>query len=324
MVDNFFAQMAQTLGADLGQNLLSKTGNFISQISPLFQAAFSIYVLMVIISYYGQSGGVSFVDFIKRTVGWLVIIGLAFSPGLYMKLANIIYGLPDEVAASFTEGYAFNASALDTSMNQLQTLLDKIELIHDKYQIYELAIHLGLLIKVSLVIFICGLIIIGIAFAYYMVAKISLALVLMLGAFFVGCLLFPSTRQYGMNWIGQCLNYIITCTLFVLLTMVQMQAFDKAVGMALHGTFTDAMSVQLLPPIFMLQTVIFLIIAWNIPNIASSLTGGAAVQGMARQLAASAGAASALTRSVGRMAGAVTNRRSSGGSISGGSNKRPS
>ena len=324
MVDNFFAQMAQTLGADLGQNLLSKTGNFISQISPLFQAAFSIYVLMVIISYYGQSGGVSFVDFIKRTVGWLVIIGLAFSPGLYMKLANIIYGLPDEVAASFTEGYAFNASALDTSMNQLQTLLDKIELIHDKYQIYELAIHLGLLIKVSLVIFICGLIIIGIAFAYYMVAKISLALVLMLGAFFVGCLLFPSTRQYGMNWIGQCLNYIITCTLFVLLTMVQMQAFDKAVGMALHGTFTDAMSVQLLPPIFMLQTVIFLIIAWNIPNIASSLTGGAAVQGMARQLAASAGAASALTRSVGRMAGAVPNRRSSGGSISGGSNKRPS
>ena len=103
-----------------------------------------------------------------------------------------------------------------------------------------------------------------------------------------------------------------------------MQAFDKAVGMALHGTFTDAMSVQLLPPIFMLQTVIFLIIAWNIPNIASSLTGGAAVQGMARQLAASAGASSALTRSVGRMAGAVTNRRSSGGSISGGSNKRPS
>ena len=324
MASTFVADMAQTLGADLGQNLLSKTGSFISQISPLFQAAFSIYVLTVIISYYGQSGGVSFVDFIKRTVGWLVIIGLAFSPGLYMKLANIIYGLPDEVAASFTEGYAFNASALDTSMNQLQTLLDKIELIHDKYQIYELAIHLGLLIKVSLVIFICGLIIIGIAFAYYMVAKISLALVLMLGAFFVGCLLFPSTRQYGMNWIGQCLNYIITCTLFVLLTMVQMQAFDKAVGMALHGTFTDAMSVQLLPPIFMLQTVIFLIIAWNIPNIASSLTGGAAVQGMARQLAASAGASSALTRSVGRMAGAVTNRRSSGGSISGGSNKRPS
>lgn len=84
MASTFFADMAQTLGADLGQNLLSKTGSFISQISPLFQAAFSIYVLTVIISYYGQSGGVSFVDFIKRSVGWLVIIGLAFSPSLYM------------------------------------------------------------------------------------------------------------------------------------------------------------------------------------------------------------------------------------------------
>ena len=323
MASTFFADMAQTLGADLGQNLLNKTGSFISQISPLFQAAFSIYVLMVIISYYGQSGGVSFVDSIKRSVGWLVIIGLAFSPSLYMKLANIIYGLPDEFASTFVGANSFSPSAMDTSLGEVGKLLDKVSEVHKQYAVYEISAHM-ITIKVGLIISICAGVIIGVAFAYYMVAKISLALVLMLGACFVGCLLFPSTRQYGMNWIGQCLNYIITCTFFVLLTMVQMVAFDKAVLMANTGSIADVVAIELLPPVFLLQTIIFLVIAWNIPNIASSLTGGAAVQGMARQLAASAGAASALTRSVGRMAGAVPNRRSSGGSISGGSNKRPS
>lgn len=324
MASTFFADMAKTLGADLGQNLLSKTGSFIGQISPLFQAAFSIYVLMVIISYYGQSGGVSFVDFVKRSVGWLVIIGLAFSPALYMKLANIIYGLPDEFASIFVGQHSFSPSAMDASLGEVGNLLDKISELHDKHQWYEIPAHLTISIKISLVISICSAIIIGVAFAYYMVAKISLALVLMLGAFFIGCLLFPSTRQYGMNWIGQCLNYIITSTLFVLLTMVQMQAFDKAVGMALSGGIADFAAVELLPPVFMLQTIIFLIIAWNIPNIASSLTGGAAVQGMARQLAASMGAAGAAAGLTGRMVNALANRRTAGGSIAGSPNRRPS
>ena len=36
----FFSELAQTLGADLGQDLLNRTGEFINQIAPLFQAAF--------------------------------------------------------------------------------------------------------------------------------------------------------------------------------------------------------------------------------------------------------------------------------------------
>ena len=69
MASTFVHDIAQTLGADCGQNLLSKAGSFISQISPLFQAAFSIYVLTVIISYYDQSDGVSYEDIIKRSKG---------------------------------------------------------------------------------------------------------------------------------------------------------------------------------------------------------------------------------------------------------------
>ncbi len=48
-MSTFFADVAKTLGADLGQNLLDKTGDFIGQVTPLFVACFSFYVLLVIL-----------------------------------------------------------------------------------------------------------------------------------------------------------------------------------------------------------------------------------------------------------------------------------
>ncbi|KPN73518.1 type IV secretion system protein [Neisseria sp. 74A18] len=321
----FFSEIAKIFGADLGQNLLQKSGNLISEISPLFQAAFACYVLLVIVSYHGQNSAESMVDFVKRAVGWVVIIGLSFSPALFMKLANIIYQLPDQLASSFVGGYKVDASAMDTSWGELMKLSDEISKIHFDYNWYEIPAHLAIFFKVNLVVVIFGAIIIGVAFAYYMVAKISLALVLMLGPFFLGCLLFPSTRQYGINWIGSCLNYIITTCMFVLLTMVQMQAFDVAVKEFLTGDhFQDAMSAQVMAPIFLLQAIVFLVVAFYIPNIASSLTGGAAVQGAARQLGQMARAGGVAGRVAGRTIDAVAGAagRRTGGTIA--SNRRPS
>ena len=112
----------------------------------------------------------------------------------------------------------------------------------------------------------------------------------MLGAFCIGCLIFPATRQYGINWIGQCLNHIITCTMFVLLTVVQMEVFQGLVNKISNGDWTNHIFLEALIPVFILDTIVFLVIAWGIPGVASALTGGAAVQGFARSLAMSGGA----------------------------------
>lgn len=317
-MSTFFADLSNTLGADLGANLLNRTGDFISQLTPLFAAAFAIYVLLVIWDYYSQSFDVAFIDFVKKCMGWVVIISLAFSPAMYMKLAHLIYGLPDEIAAIFAGGYSVNASAMDASWSMVRELLVRISEIHNEYSWMEIGVHLGLEIKIALVITICAALIIGLSFAFYMVAKISLALVLMIGVFFMGCLLFPSTRQYGMNWIGQCLNHIITCTMFVLLTKVQMAVFDKTVNTALNGGVLDYVAVEMLPPVFLLQTIIFVIIVFNIASIASALTGGAAVQGASRHLMSLARAGGFAGSTAGKIGGAfmkAASNRSSGGSL---------
>lgn len=326
-MSTFFADVAKTLGADLGQNFLDKTGDFIGQITPLFVACFSFYVLLVIWDYYNSSLDVMAVDFIKKCCGWMLIIGLSLAPATYMKLAHIIYRMPDEIAGIFAGGYKVDASAMDASWKLLMDLLDKISELHDQHQWYEIAVHFGLVIKIGLVITICGALVVGLSFAFYMVAKISLALVLMIGPVFLGCLLFPATRQYAINWIGQCLNHILTCTMFVLLVKIQMAAFDKAINMAMSGGIADYAAAEVLPPLFLLQTIIFLVVVFNIPSIASALTGGAAVSGASRHMMSLASGLGTAGRLVGRAGAATLNaasNRRSGGGVSPVSNKRPS
>ena len=326
-MSTFFADVAKTLGADLGQNLLDKTGDFIGQITPLFVACFSFYVLLVIWDYYNSSLDVLVVDFLKKCCGWMLIIGLSLAPATYMKLAQIIYTMPDEIAGIFAGGYKVDASAMDASWKLLMDLLDTISKLHEKYQWYDIGVHFGIVIKIGLVITICGALVVGLSFAFYMVAKVSLALVLMIGPLFLGCLLFPATRQYAINWIGQCLNHILTCTMFVLLVKIQMAAFDKAINMALSGSAFDYVSAELLPPLFLLQTIIFLVVVFNIPSIASALTGGAAVSGASRHMMSLASGLGTAGRLVGRAGAATLNaasNRRSGGGVSPVSNKRPS
>ncbi|WP_315399416.1 type IV secretion system protein [Neisseria sicca] len=326
-MSTFFADVAKTLGADLGQNLLDKTGDFIGQVTPLFVACFSFYVLLVIWDYYNSSLDVLVVDFLKKCCGWMLIIGLSLAPATYMKLAHIIYGMPDEIAGIFAGGYKVDASAMDASWKLLMDLLDKISELHDQHQWYEIAVHFGLVIKIGLVITICGALVVGLSFAFYMVAKISLALVLMIGPVFLSCLLFPATRQYAINWIGQCLNHILTCTMFVLLVKIQMAAFDKAINMAMSGGIADYAAAEVLPPLFLLQTIIFLVVVFNIPSIASALTGGAAVSGASRHMMSLASGLGTAGRLVGRAGAATLNaasNRRSGGGVSPVSNKRPS
>ncbi|OFL95275.1 type IV secretion system protein [Neisseria sp. HMSC074B07] len=326
-MSTFFADVAKTLGADLGQNLLDKTGDFIGQVTPLFVACFSFYVLLVIWDYYNSSLDVLAVDFLKKCCGWMLIIGLSLAPATYMKLAHIIYRMPDEIAGIFAGGYKVDASAMDASWKLLMDLLDTISKLHEKYQWYDIGVHFGIVIKIGLVITICGALVVGLSFAFYMVAKVSLALVLMIGPVFLGCLLFPATRQYAINWIGQCLNHILTCTMFVLLVKVQMAAFDKAINMALNGSAFDYVSAEILPPLFLLQTIIFLVVVFNIPSIASALTGGAAVSGASRHMMSLASGLGTAGRLVGRAGTATLNaasNRRSGGGVSPVSNKRPS
>ena len=49
----------------------------------------------------------------------------------------------------------------------------------------------------------------------------------MVGPIFVGCLFFPTTRHWGMNWVNQIFSYTVTILMYMILISIQQNFFDS-------------------------------------------------------------------------------------------------
>ena len=266
----------------MGSDLFSKSGDLISGIAPFFQTCFGIYMLLVILDYYNRGLDEKVIDLGKRIVGWLVIIAFAFNASQYLKLANMLWMLPENLSGLLgTQEYT--ASALDTQSNNILLMMENIFAYAAELDMLQASDKLMLYAGGSVAVVLAYLFFI-ITFAYYLIAKLSLAMVIVIGPLFIGAMLFPATRQWGMNWIGQVLNYSVTVVFFVILGTLQNDFFKNHLENAVVGDITSLAQVMGLIPLFFLSTVIFILVAWSIPSIASALTGGASVNGFSRTI----------------------------------------
>ena len=277
-----FSDIANSLLNGMGSDLFSKSGDLISGIAPFFQTCFGIYMLLVILDYYNRGLDEKVIDLGKRIVGWLVIIAFAFNASQYLKLANMLWMLPENLSGLLgTQEYT--ASALDTQSNNILLMMENIFAYAAELDMLQASDKLMLYAGGSVAVVLAYLFFI-ITFAYYLIAKLSLAMVIVIGPLFIGAMLFPATRQWGMNWIGQVLNYSVTVVFFVILGTLQNDFFKNHLENAVVGDITSLAQVMGLIPLFFLSTVIFILVAWSIPSIASALTGGASVNGFSRTI----------------------------------------
>lgn len=278
----FFSDMANMIMNGMGTNLFSKAGNLIAGVAPLFQVFFSIYVLLLAFDYYKKGFDESVVDIGKSLIGWVIIIACAFNASQYDKIANIIWELPDRLSG-FIASQEYTASALDTSASNVMNTLTKIPEYAASLDFTQVSDKLMLYIGWAFVL-VCSFLFFVTSFAYYVIAKLSLAMVILIGPIFLGSFLFPSTRQWGMNWVGQVLNYSVTIMFFTILGSLQQDFFTTHLQNAIVGEISSVAQVLGLIPIFFLSTVFFILVAWSIPSIASALTGGASVNGFSRTI----------------------------------------
>ncbi|MDO1509545.1 MULTISPECIES: type IV secretion system protein [unclassified Neisseria] len=282
MPSSYFSDAANILMNGMGSNLFSKAGNLISAIAPVFQIGFGIYMLLVVLDYYNRGFDEKAVDLGKRMIGWLVIIACAFNASQYAKIADIAWNLPDNLSGVFGTA-EYTASALDSNINNIVETWGKIQAYAAELDWDQISDKL-LLYLVGVFIFILGCLFFAVTFAYYLIAKLSLAMVILIGPLFIGSMLFPSTRQWGMNWIGQILNYAITVTFFTILGTLQNDFFVNHMQNVFTRESFSVAEVIMTLPVFITGTILFIIVAWNIPSIASALTGGASANGFSRTL----------------------------------------
>ena len=275
-----FSDIANNLLNGMGTDLFTKSGNLISGIAPVFQIGFGIYILLVALDAYNRGFDENVMDLGKRMVGWLLIIAFAFNSSQYQKLANILWMLPENLSGLLGTS-TYTASALDTQSNNILTMMENIFAYAAELDVLQVSDKLMLYIGGSVAVLLAYLFFI-ITFAYYLITKLSLAMVILIGPLFIGSMLFPSTRQWGMNWIGQILNYSVTVVFFVILGSLQNDFFQKHLQSAVVGEIASVAQVVGLIPLFFLSTTIFILVAWSIPSIASALTGGASVNGFSR------------------------------------------
>lgn len=275
-----FSDIANNLLNGMGSDLFTKSDNLISGIAPIFQIGFGIYIFLVALDAYNRGFEENVMDLGKRMFGWLLIIAFAFNSSQYQKIANILWMLPENLSGLLGTS-TYTASALDTQSNNILTMMENIFAYAAELDVLQVSDKLMLYIGGSVAVLLAYLFFI-ITFAYYLIAKLSLAMVILIGPLFIGSMLFPATRQWGMNWIGQILNYSVTVVFFVILGSLQNDFFQKHLQNAVVGEIASVAQVVGLIPLFFLSTTIFILVAWSIPSIASALTGGASVNGFSR------------------------------------------
>lgn len=277
---SYFSELANFLLNGMGTNLFQKSNNMISGIAPVFQIGFGIYILLIAFDYYKRGFDENVVDLGKRMIGWLLIIAFAFNSNQYQKLANIMWMLPENLSGLLGTS-TYTASALDTQSNNILKMMENIFAYASSLDMLQVSDKLMLYIGGTVAVILAYLFFL-ITFAYYLIAKLSLAMVIVIGPMFIGSMLFPATRQWGMNWIGQILNYSVTVVFYVILGALQNDFFKNQLERAVVGEIGSVAQVVGLIPLFFLSTTIFILVAWSIPSISSALTGGASVNGFSR------------------------------------------
>lgn len=262
------------------ESLETHIGGAITQIAPLFLAGLGIYAMLIAMNWLRQGFDENVGGTIKTITGWLFIIAFAFNADNFVHIAGIIYEFPDKLATVFSGTSVESSSSIFTSVLTVGTDMDaslyEARRNSSWYEFKGITYTLmgGIIMFSTLVIFMLVLV-------YYLVAKISLLLTLMVGPIFVGFMLYSSTRQYGMNWIGQLLNYTITVVLYVIATnmvaTVSLSAFE-AIRRYGNNAAWDTGAAVLAAVISVIMAILVFIVVLNIPGIATALTGGATLQ----------------------------------------------
>lgn len=294
----FFANMFSAFDNNLMGTIDSGSAAIISLIMPVLAAGFSLYLLLVSLSYLrGNESGELVVEFWIRMAIVATWITLGLNIQYYTTyVVPVLQGFGDSISA-----------ALTGSPTDQGTLLDNLctGYLHAVANLWANSSGIeGTLICIAFtfITFIFVGSFAAIAAAYTLLAKFALGVLLAIGPLFFGAGIFPWTRQYFMNWLGQCLNYGFLTCLFAAAGMIEVNFGLKQVPTAL--TLSSLLDM-------VLMGVGFILVSLNLPTLASQLAGGVGISSMVGKIAGAAQAMKALSK------GGGDKKDKSGGSMKG-------
>ncbi|ASY42538.1 type IV secretion system protein [Taylorella equigenitalis] len=295
----------------MSSGLYNRANNIITNVVYAFSMGFTIYMLYVIWDFYQRGVDASLMDFTRKVFGWLLIIAIAFNGPNYQTIATYLYELPESLVG-WINGTPMDAKYFTEMVTVINQNISNLQAQQDSAG-WATKVLIGISMGIVMLLGYGGLFL---TIGMYLIAKASLAVILTLGPIFIGFLLFSNTRQWGMNWISQILNYSITIGLYSIIIVIQQ---DTMKGLKLtnkvenHWFWGESTAVNLgdimnFTLAIIAISAILIPVIMSIPSIASALVGGASASSqtggfgrmaMAGATGAGTGAGAVLSRGAG-------------------------
>lgn len=273
----FFGNVFEHIDKVVQTMLLGKTAEVMSVFAPLLGATFTVYLAFVVISYFDNPAQQIVLDLFKRAFAWALIIAFSFNVAQYNEyIVPVITHFGEYLSAKFA-----GASQEQVSNGFDVMLTQMIDAIGKKYEEVDTLdiggyIMLGIQIFFMLPMFIIFSVLAG---AYLLIGKVISAILAIVGPVFIALFLFPATRQYTMNWIGQVVTYNMLIFLTNVLVGVFIEYMQSAIGNEFKITFYNAFIVSV-------GSGLFFVVLLKIPDLSSSLGGGMNMNGISNAVRA--------------------------------------
>ncbi|KVL70354.1 type IV secretion system protein [Burkholderia ubonensis] len=269
-----FTDMFNAFDKDVLNTINTGSAQMISLISPLAAAGFSLYVLLIMLSYMRGHRDQPIVDFMVKMAGWAAVLTAGMNISYYSQyVVPFFNGLGDDLSRALMGGNDLS-NGLDTL---LSLFINAVKSLYEGLSITDI----GLFIEVSVLafwIFLVGVPFLAIAAAYIILAKFALGLLLALGPAFVVAALFPATRQFFQNWVGQCLNYGLLVALFGALGAIEVRFMTSVLPQSFSAK--DVMLTYAIEGKIVGAGLVFIVVSLSMPSLASQLAGGVGISSM--------------------------------------------
>ena len=316
MATTFFTDLFNSLDtatATLGSGM----SNVLNIVLPAFEAVFIVYMMFVVWSYWQNASSIesTAIDLFKRIVGLGLLIGLGINYSTYSSVVfPFVTDFGDGLAQTWGGSATSTGSQLDgiiekisqitdTNSADAQTALNNAPVAQGEPQPTQgivdtvigaasgmadavIASTVGALgnevmaFLQNIIIWISSAIFLVVSAAYLLVAQVMLILLAAIGPIFFGFALFPATRQFFTNWIGQVLNYgflflFMTISAEIFITYIDSQLDASKTAMMVGEYAVTANSMLSLMCMF----VIFAVMLIQLPSLTSGLFGGLSAGG---------------------------------------------
>jgi type IV secretion system protein VirB6 len=280
---HIFSSMTSYFDKNVLNTISTGSTHMIALITPLMSVCFSIYVLLILWTYWQGRNDEPINDFLMRMASWAFILTCGMNIQFYSDyIVPFFNGLGEQLAGALTNG-GNPVSGLD---DLLSAYINAAQNIYS--QASGLKVIAAIWIIALMVIF--GAPFMAIAIAYIILAKFALGILLALGPLFISAALFPPTRRFFENWVGQCMNYVFLVTLFAAACALEV---NFAIGIIPQNNGAPSMAEVIELDVMGLS---FWVISLNLPGLASALAGGVGISTMVGKLGGAARMAMALGR----------------------------